>query len=281
MAIEAPATDRVSVVIRPPQGLLGGGFKGLWPFRELAYFFVWRDLKVRYKQTVLGAFWAVLQPFLLMVVFSLFFGRLAKLPSSGLPYPVFSFAALVPWTLFSTGMSTAADSMVGNAQLVAKVYFPRLLLPLAAVAVPLVDFGIAMVFLGGMLVFYGVSPSIGLVAIPALVVLALLTAFGVGCLLTALNVRYRDFRYVIPLLIQLWLFATPVAYSAELVPANFRVLYGLNPMVSVAEGFRWALLGTAPPALGTVCASVAVALSLAVIGVAYFTRAEHSFADLI
>jgi lipopolysaccharide transport system permease protein len=281
VATPAAAAERQTIVIRPQRRLAGRGLRELWTYRELAYFFIWRDLKVRYKQTLLGASWAILQPFLLMVVFSVFLGHLAKLPSNDLPYPVFSFAALVPWTLYSAGLASAADSMVGNAAIVTKVYFPRLLLPLAAVVVPLVDFVIALAFLGLMLVYYGVSPSIGLLALPGFTAIAIVTALGVGSLLTALNVRYRDFRYVIPFLLQFWLFATPVAYAANLIPERWRVIYGVNPMASVVEGFRWALLGTDPPAVGTVLVSVAVAVVALLVGVGHFRRTERTFADIM
>jgi lipopolysaccharide transport system permease protein len=280
MSVAAPGDDRV-VVIRPSQGVLGRSVRDLWPFRELAYFLVWRDVKVRYKQTVLGAAWAVIQPLMLMVVFSVFLGHFANLPSRDIPYPLFTFAALVPWTLFNSSLGSASDSMVGNANLVSKVYFPRLLLPLAGILAPLVDYCVAMLVLAGMIIAYGAHPSMGVLVIPLLIVLSQLTAFGVGTLLSALNVRYRDFRYVVPYLMQFWLFATPVAYSAQLVPQDKHVLLGFNPMATVVEAYRWALLGTPAPEWAMVCVSVGVTCAAVIAGVVYFQRVEQTFADII
>ncbi len=252
-----------------------------WAYRELLYFLVWRDAKVRYKQTVLGAAWAILQPFMAMVVFSIFFGKLAKMPSDGQPYPLFAFAALVPWTYFSTAVGNSAASLVGNQRLVTHVYFPRLLVPAAAVLTPLIDLLIA---LGMMLVievaWYRMLPPTALLMLPAFILLAALTALAAGIWLAALNVEYRDVRYVLPFAIQFWMFATPIAYPASLVPEQWRPLFGLNPMATVVEGFRWALLGTPlPSAMAYVsCAAVAVVL---VAGLAYFRRMEGTFADVL
>jgi lipopolysaccharide transport system permease protein len=275
------ASPPATVVIRPSTGLLGRDVRDLWLYRELAFFFTWRDVKVRYRQSVLGAAWAIIQPLLMMVVFSVVFGHYAKLPSSGLPYPVFTFAALVPFTYFTSALTGGASSLVGNANLVSKVYFPRLLMPIAAAIGPLVDFLIAMVVLAIMIAAYGVSPSIGLVALPALLALAIATALGTGALLAALNVKYRDFQYVVPFLVQFLLYATPVAYSAQLVPKSARDFLGINPMATVVDGFRWGLLGTKPPSLLMVAISVVVAVIMLIAGLLYFQRVEKTFADLI
>lgn len=245
------------------------------------FFLTWRDVKVRYRQSVLGAAWAIIQPLMLMLVFTVVFGHYAKLPSNGLPYPVFTFAALVPVTYFTSALSNAAGSMVSNSALVSKVYFPRLLLPISAVLGPLVDFTIAMVVLVIMVALYGASPTIGLVAIPALILLALVTALGAGALLAALNVRYRDFQYVVPYMVQFLLYATPVAYSAQLVPKSVQQFLGINPMAIVVAGFRWALLGTPAPGLVMVGLSVGVAALLILVGLLYFQRVEKTFADVI
>src|SRR6185503_7643156 len=228
--------------ISPPSRWTSLEFRELWEYRELLYFLTWRDIKVRYKQTALGAAWAVIQPFFLMVVFSLFFGKLAGVPSDGIPYPVFSFCGLLPWQLFANSLTQSSNSLVGSQNLITKVYFPRLVVPLSAVLGGLVDFAIAFVILLGMLFYYGIMPGWQIVALPGLVVLAVLTALAVGLWLSALNVQYRDVRYTINFLVQFWLFATPVAYPSSIVPEKWRVVYGLNPMVGVVDGFRWCLL---------------------------------------
>lgn len=253
----------------------------LWRYRELLYFLVWRDVKVRYKQTVLGAAWAVLQPFLTMIVFSLFFGRLAGIPSEGLPYPVFSYAGLLPWTFFSQGMSQAGNSLANSAHLVTKVYFPRAIIPLAAVLAPLVDFAIAFVVLIGMMLYYGIPPTVTVVWLPVFLLLALVTAAAVGIWLSALNAQYRDIRYVVPFLTQLWMFATPVIYPSSLLQGTWRVLLGLNPMTSVVEGFRWALLGVGEPPGRMVWASVGMVTVLLITGAVYFRRTERTLADVV
>jgi lipopolysaccharide transport system permease protein len=252
----------------------------LWAHRELLGFLTWRDISVRYKQTALGIAWAVLQPVMTMIVFSIFFGRLAGVSSDGLPYPLFAFAALVPWTLFAHSLAESSNSLVANQNLITKVYFPRLVIPLAGVAAGLVDFAIAFVILLGMLAWYGVIPGIGVVVLPLLLLLTILTALGVGLWLSAMNVRYRDVRYAIPFLSQLWLFATPIAYSSSLVPDRWQFLYGLNPMVGVITGFRWALLGSPAPG-PMIWASVVMVFLILASGLFYFRRMERTFADIV
>jgi lipopolysaccharide transport system permease protein len=271
-----------TVVIQPTRGRGALGLRELWSYRELLYFMVWRDVKVRYKQTAIGAGWAILQPFMMMVVFSIFLGKLAKIqPNNGIPYPVFVYTALVPWTLFAATLGASSDSLVGNANLISKVYFPRLLLPLAAAGSFIFDFLLAMVVLVGLMTYYGLHPGWGIVALPALVVLAVLTAVSVGIWLTALNVRYRDVRYAVPFLVQIWLFSSPVAYPSTLVPAHWRTLYGLNPMAGVVEGFRWALLGRGSAPGPLIAVSTAVVLVILAGGVYYFKRTERTFADVV
>jgi lipopolysaccharide transport system permease protein len=253
----------------------------LWSFRELLYFLTWRDVKVRYKQTLLGAAWAVLQPLLTMAVFTVVFGRLARLSSDGLPYEVFALAALVPWTYFANALAQAGNSLVDQHQLLTKVYFPRLLLPLAAVLAGLVDLTISFVMLLVVLAWFGIEPSVRLLAAPAFALLATAAAFAPGLWLAAFNVRYRDVRYVIPFLVQIWLFASPVAYSGSLVPERWRPLYGLNPMVGVVDGFRWMIAPAAPfPATELAAGALAVALVL-LTGLFVFRRMEQSFADVV
>ena len=253
----------------------------LWQYRELLYFLTWRDIKVRYKQTVLGAAWAVIQPLFIMMIFSLFFGRLAGVPSEGLPYPVFTFCALLPWQLFAHALTESSNSLVGSQNLITKVYFPRLVVPISAVLGGLADFAIAFVILLGMLFLYGIVPGWQIVALPGLVLLAVMTALGVGLWLSALNVQYRDVRYTINFLVQFWLFATPVAYPSSIVPVKWRALYGLNPMVGVVDGFRWALTGR-PESPGVVLlVSVIVVSVLLVSGLYYFRRLEQQFADIV
>jgi lipopolysaccharide transport system permease protein len=268
-----------AIVIQPSRGWAPLRLGELWAYRELLFFFVWRDLKVRYKQTALGAAWAIIQPFFTMVVFSVFFGRLAQLPSDGLPYPIFTYCALVPWTYFATALAMSSNSLVDHARLITKVYFPRLLVPAASVLAGLVDLAIAAVVLVGMILYYGIVPGPAVAFLPAFVLLAAATALGVGLWLSALNVQYRDVRYTVPFLVQVWLFLTPVAYSSSLVPPRWRVLYGLNPMTGVVEGFRWALLGKEPPGL-MLLVSVASVIALLLGGLFYFRRMERRFADL-
>ncbi len=267
--------------IRPSYGWVGLKLDELWEYRELLGFLVWRDIKVRYKQTVLGGAWAIIQPFFAMVVFSLFFGRLAKMPSDGLPYPVFSYAALVPWTFFANGLTQSTNSLVGNANLLRKVFFPRLLIPLGTVLSGLLDFLVAFVMLLAMMAFYHVTPTWNVFFLPLFLLLAITTVLGAGLWLTALNVEYRDIRYVVPFLVQFWMFASPIVYPSTLLSGPWRTVYGLNPMAGVVEGFRWALLGakTAPgPMIGV---SALVAIALLISGAFYFRRMERTFADII
>ena len=277
----SPQGEPPVTVIEPPRRWVPVDLGALWRYRELLYFLVWRDIKVRYKQTALGAAWAVIQPFFTMVVFSIFFGRLAQVPSDGAPYPIFSFAALVPWGFFANGLTQSSNSIVANRDLITKVYFPRLAIPTATVLAGLVDFAIAFVVLLAMMGYYGIAPTPNVVWILPLLVLALVTALGVGLWLSALNVRYRDVRHALPFVVQAWLFITPIAYPSSLLPEPWRTVYGLNPMAGVVEGFRWALLGTdsAPPAMVAVSAVVAVVILVS--GAFYFRRVEARFADVV
>lgn len=281
-AARIPAAEALPVhQILPSRRWVPVNLAELWEYRELLYLLVWRELKVRYKQTAIGVAWAVVQPFFTMVVFSVIFGRLAKLPSDGLPYPVFSYTALLPWQLFAFALTQSSNSVVENQRLLTKVYFPRLLMPIAAVSVGLADFAICFVLLLGMMAYYGITPTIAIVTIPLWTLLAVATALAVGLWLSALNVRYRDVRYTVPFMTQVWLYATPVAYASSLVPEKWRLVYALNPMVGVVEGFRWALLGTGPAPGGMAAVSgVAVALILAS-GLFYFRRTERTFADIV
>jgi len=250
-------------------------------YRELLYFLTWRDVKVRYKQAAIGMAWAVLQPVLTMVVFSIIFGRLAGLPSDGVPYPIFTFAALLPWNYFAQAVSRSGTSLVSNAGLISKVYFPRLIVPLSAALAPLVDFAVAFLILVGLMIWYGVAPTWGVVALPLFILLALATAVAVCLFLSALNVQYRDVGHALPFVMQFWMFASPVVYSVDLIPAKWRLLYSLNPMVGVIEGFRWALLGKAQPDWSAMGLSAVVVGVLLVGGAVYFRRMERTFADVI
>jgi lipopolysaccharide transport system permease protein len=265
--------------IRPGARAVSFTLNEVWQARELLYFLVWRDVKVRYKQTVLGIGWSVLQPFLAMVVFTIFFGRLAKMPSDGVPYPLFSLAALVPWTYFAAAALNGSTSLVGNQHLLAKVYFPRVLVPLAAVLMPAVDLAVSFTMLLVLMAWYHVMPTAAVLLLPLYVALGIATAFAVTLWTSGLSVRYRDARYVLPFIIQIWLFVTPVAYPASLVPDRWRLLYALNPMASVVEGFRSALLGTASPGSMVVVAVAVVAAALAS-GATYFRSVEGSIVDL-
>src|SRR5437870_8772869 len=258
--------------IKPESGLASLGLKELWEYRELLYFLTWRDIKVRYKQTVLGAAWAIIQPFFMMVVFSLFFGRLARVPSDGIPYPVFAYCALLPWQLFAHALSESSNSLVANERLITKVYFPRLCVPISAVLGGLIDFAIAFVVLLLMMAYYGIHPTWAVFTLPGFLLLAIATALGVGLWLSALNVKYRDVRYTIAFLIQFWLVATPVAYPSSLIPIRWRALYGLNPMAGVVEGFRWALLGKSEGPGAMLAVSVVVVAMIVLGGLYYFRR---------
>jgi len=268
-------------IIRPSRGWISLNLRDLWEYRELLYFLTWRDIKVRYKQTVLGAAWAIIQPFFTMVVFSLFFGKLAKVPSDDIPYPIFSYAALVPWTFFANGLSQSSTSLVASANLIQKVYFPRLVVPISAVISGGVDFVLAFVVLVGMMLFYGIVPTAAVVWLPLLLLLALVTSLGVGLWLTAMNVQFRDVRYAVPFLVQAWMFATPIAYPSSLLDEPWRTVYGINPMAGVVEGFRWALLGTETAPGPIVLVSALVAVVILISGAYYFRRMEKTFADVV
>ncbi len=270
-----------TVRIRPTRGRVPLRLGEVWEYRELLYFLAWRDFKVRYKQTVLGAAWAIIQPFFTMVVFSIFFGYLGKIPSDGIPYPVFAYCALLPWSLFAHALTDSSNSLVNNQSLITRVYFPRLIIPIAPLFVGLVDFAVAWIVLLGMMIFYGIMPGATVFAIPLLVLLTVLTALTVGIWLSALNVQYRDVRHAIPFLTQLWLFATPVAYPSSLLPEPWRSVYGLNPMAGVVEGFRWALLGRTSTPASLIMLSTGVVIILLIGGLRYFNRMEETFADIV
>jgi lipopolysaccharide transport system permease protein len=269
-------------VIQPSSGWVPLRLSELWQYREILYFLIWRDIKVRYKQTVIGAAWAIVQPLMTMVVFSVFLGGLAKVPSDGIPYPVFSFCALVPWTFFSSGLMQSSHSLVSSSHLITKVYFPRLLIPTARVLAGLPDLGLAFLVLVGIIWYYGLRPSpLSVLWLPVFIALALVTALGFGFWLSALNVKYRDIQHAIPFLTQLWLFATPIAYPSSLLPEPWRTFYALNPMVGVVEGFRWALLGSGHSPGPVSAASALTALLVLVTGAFFFRRVERTFADVI
>ena len=270
-----------TVVIQPRKSLFDLDLKAVWEYRDLLYFLVWRDVKVRYKQTAIGAAWAIVQPLLTMVIFTVVFGHFAKIPSEGTPYYIFAFTALVPWTYFSQAITASGVSLVGDAKLIQKVYFPRLIVPIAAGAGPLVDFAIAFLVLVGMIAHAGIAPTWGMMFLPVFLLLEVGTVFAVGLWLSALNVRYRDVRHTIPFLMQLWMYASPVAYPLSLVPEQWRLLYSLNPIVGVLEGFRWALLGTEQPHVGVMLVSAVVVTTVLLSGVVYFRRMERTFADVV
>ena len=267
--------------IAPASGWVALQLREFYEYRELLYFLIWRDVTVRYKQTILGASWAIIQPVFTMLIFSLFFGRLAKMPSDGIPYPLFTFAALVPWTFFANALSQSANSLVGNANLITKVYFPRLCIPVSTALSGIVDFFLALVVLLGMMLFYRVPPTPRVWMLVPFLLLALVTALGVGLWLSALNVQFRDVRHAVPFLTQLWMFASPIVYPVSLLPEPWRTLYGLNPLVGVVEGFRWALLGTHGAQGPITFISAVVALALLASGLFYFRRMEETFADVV
>jgi lipopolysaccharide transport system permease protein len=275
----APPGQRVTI-IEPSRGWRMLDFRDLWSYRELLVVLTARDVKVRYKQTSLGVAWAIIQPVAAMVIFSIVFGRLAGLPSDGYPYPIFTYAALLPWTYFATSIATAGNSLVSSADLVRKVYFPRLFVPLASVGAAIVDFAVATVIMLLLMAYYGIAPTVNIIAVPFLLIFTTLAALGIGTLLAALNAAYRDFRYVIPFLVQIWLFATPVAYPASLVPENWRWVIYLNPMSGLVGGFRSAFLGAPFDLLGLALAGI-VSIIVFIAAVAYFERVERSFADVI
>jgi len=273
--------SKVFIHIKPKKSWQIPDLKELKEYRDLFYFLVIRDIKVKYKQTVLGGLWAIIQPFLSMLVFTLFFGHLAKIPSDGVPYPIFNYSAMVVWTYFATSIAGSGNSLVGSTNLLTKVYFPRLIIPLSPVLANLLDFGIAFVVLIGMMIYFGFYPTLSIFFVPVLMLLLVFTACGVGAALAALNAKYRDIKYAIPFLIQLWLFASPVVYPASMVPEKYRVLYALNPMAGILEGFRSALLGTVPFPATTVAISAIVSFILFLFGVLYFRQMERYFADII
>jgi lipopolysaccharide transport system permease protein len=268
-------------VIESSRGWVSLKLAELWEYRELLYFLTWREIKVRYKQTALGATWAIIQPLFTMIVFSIFFGRLAKMPSDGIPYPLFSLTGLIPWTFFAGGLGMSSNSLVASANLISKVYFPRLAIPLSSVLSGVVDFAISFILLIGMMAFYHQAPSLRCVFLPLFFLLAFVTALGVGLWLSALNVEYRDVRYTVPFLTQFWMFATPIAYPASLLHGVWRTVYGLNPMVGVVEGFRWALLGTNNAPGPMIVVSSLASILILVGGAFYFRRMEKTFADLV
>lgn len=281
-APSADADDLPVILIEPVRGWVPINLRELWAYRELLVFFTWRDIKVRYKQTVLGAAWAILQPVFTMIVFSFFFGRLAKIPSDGIPYPIFSYTGLLPWTFFAGGLANAARSVVRDANLVKKVYFPRLIVPISSVIGGLPDFLLAFLVLLGMMVYYGIYPTgASIVWLPVFLLLALVTALGVGLWLAGLNAQYRDIGYVVPFLVQFWMYITPVIYPASLLDQPWRTVYGINPMVGVVEGFRWALLGKGNAPGPMMLLSAAMALAILISGAYYFRRLERTFADVV
>lgn len=287
MSATAPAAGREAAagipatVIEPTRGWVAIRLGEIWRFRELLGFLIWRDVKVRYKQTVLGASWAILQPLFTMLIFSIFFGRLAGMPSDGVPYPLFAYVALVPWTFFANGLTLSSNSLVANQGLLRKVYFPRLVIPLSAVASGIIDFLIAFTVLVGLAAWYGIAPTANVVWLPALVVLALVTALGAGLWFSALNVLYRDIQYVVPFLVQVWLYCSPIVYPSSLIPERWRALYAVNPMVGVVEGFRWALLGTDTAPGPMIAVSAVAAVALLVGGLFFFRRMEKTFSDVV
>jgi lipopolysaccharide transport system permease protein len=277
---DSDGSRQALVRIRPIGERVSLNTSDLWGHRQLLYFLIWRDLKVRYKQTALGVVWAILEPFISMVVFSIFFGGLAGVPSDGLPYPIWSYAGLVPWTFFANGLAKSSNSLVGNADLLRKVYFPRLILPTASVLSDIVDFLIAFMVLIGMMLYYGIVPRVTIIFLPLFLLLAIITSLGSGLWLAPLNVKYRDIRFVVPLLLRVWMFATPVVYPSSLLSEPWQTLYGLNPMVGVIEGFRWALLDTDPPR-SMIFLSALVAVALFGSGLYFFRQAEETFADVV
>lgn len=269
------------MIIKPKKGWQLVDFKELKDYRDLLYFLVVRDIKVRYKQTVLGGLWAIIQPFFMMVIFTLFFGRLAKVPSDGVPYPIFNFSAMVAWTYFANAVTGSGNSLIGSTGLITKVYFPRLIIPLTPVLAGLLDFSIAFIVLIGMMFYFHIYPTIMALFLPLLIILMMLTASGVGMFLAALNAKYRDIRYTIPFLVQFWMFASPIVYPASMVPEKYHLIYALNPMVGVIEGFRSVLLGTVSFPTQMLLVSTLVSMILFVIGGFYFKQMERHFADII
>jgi len=276
-----PGQRQPTVVIVPQRGWISLNLGEIWAFRDLLFFMTWRDISVRYKQTVLGVAWAIIQPLISTFVFSVFFGALAKIGSDGVPYPIFNYVAQLPWGYFSTALGSAANSLVGSSTIITKTYFPRMIIPLSAVITPLFDFMIAFLILILLMPIYHITPTWNILWLPLLMLLAVITALGVGLWLSAMNVEYRDIRYAIGFLLQVWMFASPVAYSTTLLPPQWRVIYGLNPMAGVISGFRWAILGTQTGPDAMMAVSVIVSILILVSGAFYFRRMEKNFADMI
>ena len=270
-----------TIIIEPRRGLFDIDLGGLWQYRELFYFLIWRDIKVRYKQTLIGAAWAVVQPLVTMTILAVIFGRFVKVPSENLPYPIFVFAAILPWNFFAGALTRSTASLVSSAHLVSKVYFPRTIVPVSASLSGVIEFAIAFLILLAMMVWYGFSPTQGAWFLPLFLLMALLTALAVGMWLSALNVKYRDVGYIVPILIQLWMYASPIIYPVSLVPERWRMFYRLNPMANVIEGFRWALLGKQSPDFLIVTISATIALVILAGGILYFKSVERTFADVV
>ena len=273
--------DLSVIRIEPSKGWVYLGLRELWAYRELVYFLIWRDVKVRYKQSVLGAAWAIIQPFFTMVVFSIFFGKLAKMPSDGIPYPIFSYAALVPWAFFANGLNSASNSLVSGSNLIKKVYFPRLAMPIAAVMGGAVDFVLAFLMLIAMMFYFGITPTINVLWLPFFLILAFMTSLGTSLWFSAMYVQFRDVRHIVPFLTQIWMYATPIVYPSSLLPEPWRSLYGINPMAGVVEGFRWALLGVGQAPGPIIIVSSFAAFMLMFFGAYYFRRLEKTFADVV
>jgi lipopolysaccharide transport system permease protein len=280
-AMPSSATTEFTLRIEPTRGFFKLDLAAVWEYRELLFFLVWRDVKVRYKQTIIGAAWAILQPLMTMIIFTVIFGNFANIPSDGLPYSIFAYTALMPWNYFSQAISRGGMSLVGEANLIVKVYFPRLIIPIASVVSPLIDFFLSFLVLIVMIAWFGIVPGWNVLCLPVFLLLALMTGLAVVLWLSPLNVRYRDVGHTIPFLTQFWLYASPVAYPVSLVPEKWRLLYSLNPMVGVIEGFRWTFLGTEAPAFGVIAVSAAMVVLLLVGGIVFFKRMERTFADVI
>lgn len=280
-SLDGAGVEGIQVVVEPRHGWLSLGLGELWRYRELLYFLTWRDIKVRYKQTLLGILWAIIQPVMTMVVFSVIFGNLAKLPSEGFPYPIFTFTALLPWQLFAFALTSSSNSLINNQNLITKVYFPRLIIPIASVLVGVVDFVISFLILIGFLLYYHIPLTFRFLTLPMFVLMAIASSLAVGLWLAALNVKYRDVRYMVPFITQFWMYATPVAFSLELIPQKWQYLVSLNPMTGVVEGFRWAILGKTSNILSLLLISGGVVVALLIGGLVYFRRMEDEFADVI
>lgn len=277
----SPVSPEAHIIIEPPRGWAALDLKELWNYRELLFFLAWRDIKLRYKQTALGTAWAILQPLLTMIVFSVIFGELAKLPSDGIPYPIFTYTALLPWQLFAFALTNSSNSLINSQNLISKVYFPRLIIPLASTLAGVMDFAIAFLVLLGMMAYYHIVPTLAILYLPLFLLLAFLSALAVGIWLSALSVEYRDVRYIVPFLTQFWMYATPIAYASSLIPKDWRLLYGLNPMTGVVDGFRWALLGMEIHSGLMIGISAIVVLAMFISGLYYFRQMENNFADVI